>query len=139
VLGGVGIALSARCAHPEAAAALAMHIASPAIQSDVYARAGGQPAHAPAWDCTKLNAATRDFFTATRTSIEQAILRPQIPGHRCFQPRAGELVHRYLWSTEMTARECLSAFTYLVDTLLPEWVGGAVGAALRAHAPRAAH
>jgi multiple sugar transport system substrate-binding protein len=136
LLGGVGLALSSRSAHPEQAAALARRVASPEVQCGLYARAGGQPAHGLAWASAEVNAITGAFFEATRQTIDHAVLRPRLPGHRCFQPRAGELLHRYLWSTDMTARECLAAYAYLVDTLLPEWTSS-TGAGLGMHAPGA--
>jgi multiple sugar transport system substrate-binding protein len=119
VLGGVGIALSARSRHPETAADLARHLVSPEVQAGIYVTAGGQPGHAAAWESESANSQVNDFFMATRRSMEQAFLRPRVPGHRLFQELAGEVVHKYIWSREFaTAGECLDAFNDLIDSLL---------------------
>jgi multiple sugar transport system substrate-binding protein len=117
VLGGVGLALSARSQNREAAAALAREIGSPAVQSGAYVRAGGQPGHGAAWDSPAANAMTRDFFRATRQTIEKALMRPRVPGHRRFQPEAGALIHDCIWKGAPAA-ECVAGFEALADSLL---------------------
>lgn len=119
VLGGVGVALSARSQNPGCAADLARHLVSPEIQSGIYVSSGGQPGHAVAWESECANKQVNDFFKATRLSMEQAFLRPRVPGHRRFQELASELVHKYIWARETaTAAECLSSFNNLIDSLL---------------------
>ncbi len=117
VLGGVGLALSARSKNREAAASLAREIGSPAVQSGTYVRAGGQPGHGAAWDSAEANQLTGDFFRATRRTIQQAFLRPRVPGHRRFQPQAGALVHDCIWNGE-PALGCVDAFEALAASLL---------------------
>ncbi len=117
VLGGVGLAVSARSRQREAAASLAREIGSPAVQSGRYVRAGGQPGHGAAWDSPEANALTGDFFHATRRTIQQAFLRPRVPGHRQFQPQAGALIHDCIWKDE-PAGECAAKFAALADRLL---------------------
>ena len=102
VLGGVGLALSARSAQRDAAAALAREIASPAVQCGIYTRSGGQPGHAAAWDSPEVNALTGGFFRHTRATMNQAFMRPRVPGHRDFQPQAGTLIHACIWTGTMT-------------------------------------
>lgn len=121
VLGGVGIALSARSEHREAAADLARLIASPEIQSGVYTDSGGQPGHAAAWESESVNKQTGNFFTATRETINHAFLRPRVPGHRRFQELAGELIHRFTWTETITADQCLKDYDELVESLLGKW------------------
>jgi multiple sugar transport system substrate-binding protein len=122
ILGGVGIALSARSQYPETAADLARHLVAPEIQAGIYVDSGGQPGHAAAWESAAANAQVKDFFTATRNSMEQAFVRPRVPGHRLFQELAGELVHKYIWSREIdSAAQCLSSYNDLVDSLLGDW------------------
>lgn len=123
VLGGVGIALSARSRHAELAADLARLVASRDMQRGLYASSGGQPGHAAAWDSTTVNGFVDDFFTATRRTIEQAFLRPRVAGHRRFQVLAGELVHRFIWERDLSADRCLEQFATLVESLLPDWNG----------------
>jgi multiple sugar transport system substrate-binding protein len=118
VLGGVGLALSARSRNLEAAASLAREIASPAVQSGTYVRCGGQPGHGAAWDSPEANSLTGDFFLATRRTIEEAFMRPRLPGHRRFQPEAGALIHDCIWDGGMTPKQCAAAFAKLAADLL---------------------
>jgi multiple sugar transport system substrate-binding protein len=121
VLGGVGMALSSRAAHPDSAAALAYEIASPGAQSGIYAYSGGQPGHALAWESPEVNAMVGSFFTSTRETMNHAFMRPRVNGHRRFQPAAGELIHKCIWTDELPVRECLTEFGKLVESLLPDW------------------
>ena len=125
VLGGVGIALSARSANREAAADLARQIASPEMQAGLYATSGGQPAHAAAWESPEVNQLARNFFTSVRETMNGAMMRPRVAGHRRFQELAGELIHRFLWTQELTPRECLAQCRQLVTSVL---LPGAIGA-----------
>ncbi|HZF16132.1 MAG TPA: hypothetical protein VE046_09345 [Steroidobacteraceae bacterium] len=118
VLGGVGLALSARSSQRAAAADLARSIGGSQAQSGIYVNTGGQPGHAAAWDSPRANAQVGGFFRATRRTIEQAFMRPRVAGHRQFQPLAGELIHRFIWLGESSAETCLQAFDRLVDALL---------------------
>lgn len=121
VLGGVGLALSARCANRDVAADLASHIASPGVQAGIYANSGGQPGHAGAWESAAVNEQTGNFFMATRRSMEQAFVRPRVTGHRRFQPLAGELIHRFIWTEGQSADRCLDEFARLAELLLADW------------------
>jgi multiple sugar transport system substrate-binding protein len=122
VLGGVGIALSSLSDHRDAAAGLARRIASPGVQSGIYATSGGQPGHAAAWRSSEVNELVEDFFIATRQTIDQAFLRPRVPGHRRFQVLAGELVHRYIWTQQISAKECMNEYDKLIDDHLGDWL-----------------
>jgi len=118
VLGGVGLSLSAKSPQRDAAASLAREIASREAQCGIYVRNGGQPGHGAAWDSPEANALTGDFFTSTRGTMNQAFMRPRVPGHRAFQPRAGELIHACLWTDAMPVRECIAGYRGLVESLL---------------------
>jgi multiple sugar transport system substrate-binding protein len=120
VLGGVGLALSARSQQCADAADLAREIASSDAQSGIYAQSGGQPGHAAAWDSSSVNAQTGDFFRATRATIDQAFMRPRVPGHRQFQPLAGERIHRFIWGEQDDAGRCVADFSRLADSLLAD-------------------
>ncbi|WP_437223707.1 ABC transporter substrate-binding protein [Planctomicrobium sp. SH661] len=91
-IGGTGIGVSSRCQHPEAAAAFALRVANGPWQRSLYFEAGGQPAHAAAWDDDAVNKASNNFFRNTRRTIEQAFLRPRYNGYIDFQYRAGEMI-----------------------------------------------
>jgi multiple sugar transport system substrate-binding protein len=121
VLGGVGMALSSQSRVQDAAAGLAREIASPAVQSGIYVRSGGQPGHGSAWDSKEADALVGGFFSATRATMNQAFLRPRVPGHRQFQPLAGALVHECIWNDAISTRECVNEFEKLAESLLPDW------------------
>jgi multiple sugar transport system substrate-binding protein len=115
VLSGAGLALSTPSANRQAAAELARHIASPDIQSGLYAAAGGQPAHAAAWQSVEVNAQTGWFFVATRQTIDGAFMQPRIKTRRRFQSRAGALIEEFIWTRATSADACLEEFQRLVD------------------------
>jgi multiple sugar transport system substrate-binding protein len=121
VLGGVGLALSARCPNREIAADLARHIASRDVQRGLYASSGGQPGHAAAWESAEVNAPTGQFFAATRPTIDDAFVRPRVSGHRRFQPLAGALIHKFIGTREGSADACLQEYERLADVLLADW------------------
>jgi multiple sugar transport system substrate-binding protein len=121
VLGGVGLALSIGGASRAGAAELACRIAGRDAQCGLYASSGGQPGHAAAWVSDAVNAQTNGFFAATRATIEQAFVRPRVPGHRRFQPLAGEVVHRCIWN-QLPVDAALAELDRLADELLADWV-----------------
>jgi len=121
VLGGAGLALSSRSAHVGAAADLARTIASAEIQAGVYTTSGGQPGHAAAWSAPGANHCVSGFFRDTRTTMEQAFMRPRVPGHRRFQELAGLLIHDVLWQPDRSVQDGLNAFNRLTDEFLPDW------------------
>jgi multiple sugar transport system substrate-binding protein len=95
-LGGAGLAISARSAHPEIAARYAEFVASPRIQSTLYTDSGGQPGHRSAWEDGGVNNSTGDFFRNTLPALDRAFLRPRYHGHMHFQDNAGAPVRDYL-------------------------------------------
>jgi len=122
VLGGVGVAVSALSAQRDLAADLARTLVLPEVQAGMYVDAGGQPGHAAAWESEVANRQVGDFFLATRASMDQAFLRPRVPGHRRFQELAGELVHKYIWGQAIgSARDFLAAYNELAEALLGDW------------------
>jgi multiple sugar transport system substrate-binding protein len=124
VLGGVGIALSSLSEYRDVAADLARRIASAEVQSGIYVTSGGQPGHAAAWQSDAVNGLVEDFFLATRETINQAFLRPRVTGHRRFQVLAGELVYRYLWSGDISAKDCMREYDKLIDAHLADCLIG---------------
>ncbi len=96
ILGGAGVAISARTRYPEIAAAYAAYVASPEIQKGVYFDGGGQPGHRAAWLDDRVNAASSDFYKDTLASLDSAYLRPRYNGFMEAQERSGELVHHWL-------------------------------------------
>lgn len=89
-LGGTGIAVSAFTRHPAEAVDFAYWIAGGAVQKADYARSGGQPGHADAWEDESVNASTSDFYRGTRATLESAWVRPRHNGYMPFQQGASE-------------------------------------------------
>ncbi len=77
LLGGAGIAVSARTRHPQQCIDYAYWLASAAVQEGVYYDAGGQPGNAVAWDSDRTNEDSLDFFRGTRATLEGAYVRPR--------------------------------------------------------------
>jgi multiple sugar transport system substrate-binding protein len=100
VLGGAGLAISARTKHPEIAADFASYAASGPIQSGVYVASGGQPGHIDAWTSDDVNGYCGNFFADTLEAIESAYLRPRYLGFMEFQEQSGILLHHALFSGE---------------------------------------
>lgn len=89
-LGGTGIAVSAFSEHGQAAVDFAYWIASGDVQRGPYARTGGQPGHAAAWEDAAVNAAASNFYAATRRTLESAWVRPRHNGYMAFQQSASD-------------------------------------------------
>lgn len=87
-LGGTGMAISARTAHPEAALDFAYWVCSADVQRGPYVAAGGQPGHSMAWEDDAANALTADFYRGTRATLEGANLRARHDGYMGFQHRS---------------------------------------------------
>jgi len=92
-LGGTGIAVSAFSQSQEAAIDFAYFLASGEVQRGSYAASGGQPGHAAAWDDDGVNAATSDFYRATRKTLETAWVRPRHDGYMAFQQAASDSIN----------------------------------------------
>jgi multiple sugar transport system substrate-binding protein len=99
-LGGTGIAVSARTAHPEEAIAFVYWLASGEVQKGPYAAAGGQPGHAAAWEDEAVNAPTGGFYRNTRATLEGGYVRPRHDGYMAFQAEASERINQALRSGE---------------------------------------
>ncbi|MBA2961017.1 MULTISPECIES: carbohydrate ABC transporter substrate-binding protein [Ramlibacter] len=99
-LGGTGIAVSARGAHTQEALDFALWVAGPQAQSGPYVASGGQAGHARAWEDDGANAATHDFYRATRRTLEGAWVRPRHDGYMPYQDAASERLMAGLRGTE---------------------------------------
>lgn len=91
-LGGTGIAISSKTAHPKLCTEFALWIAGEECQSGLYAEANGQPGNALAWSNPAVNAATLDAYYNTRLTHETAWLRPRHDGYMQFQEEGSEIV-----------------------------------------------
>lgn len=77
ILGGAGIGISAKTAHPEEALRFARWIASHEVQSGIYLEGNGQPANRHAWLAQANDPAAAGFFNGGFRTIENAWIRPR--------------------------------------------------------------
>ena len=102
-LGGTGIAVSAFSKRIGQAIDYAYWVASAPVQKTIYAISGGQPSHAAAWEDSKVNAATHDFYRDTRKTLEGAWVRPRHDGYMAFQEAASQRLNQGLLSRQSPA------------------------------------
>ena len=92
VLGGTGIAITARAApSPELLDHLA-HLMHPSTQAGFIPAHDGQPSARSAWGDAGVNDDWGGFYAATAATAEHALLRPRFDGYIAFQTRAAALV-----------------------------------------------
>ena len=91
-LGGTGIAISARTAHPELCTRFALWLASAEVQRGLYANHNGQPGNARAWGDAAVNAAVGNAYAQTRLTHEAAWLRPRHKGYMAFQEAGSHIL-----------------------------------------------
>lgn len=96
VLGGAGLGISARSAHPEAALNYARFLCGSAYQSGAYVRAGGQPASRSAWRDAESDRLASGFFSGTLKTLDNAYLRPTYNGYLRHFRAAGVKIASYL-------------------------------------------
>lgn len=96
VLGGAGLAVTANGRWPEEAAAFAAWVAGAEAQRDVVCAYEGQPASAGVWGDPSADRLVGGFFTATRATIDRAVIRPREPWWPRFQEEAGERLAQLL-------------------------------------------
>ena len=92
-LGGAGIAVSSQTVNARAAMDFAQFAASPEVQKGIYFQAGGQPGYRKAWLDDAVNAASSNFFRDTLQTLDEALLRPQLPGYMGFQDAGSPVAH----------------------------------------------
>lgn len=95
IIGGAGIGVSARTAHPAEAVRAVELLMSRRFQRDM-ALALGQPGRRSVWQDGEVNRASRNFFANTLSTIEQGYIRPRHPGWVPRQDRAGEVLEHHL-------------------------------------------
>ena len=96
VLGGAGLAISARCKELSAAVDYAVWVASAECQKTIYVHSGGQPGNRKAWIDPAINEISNHFFEATLPTLEQAFLRPRFAGFVEFQTQASFVISNFL-------------------------------------------
>ena len=96
VLGGAGIAVSAKSKYLNESAQYIAWICSAEIQRSVYVMEQGQPANFVAWKSDFANGLTNNFFFNTMDTLMNAFVRPRYSGWPEFQKYLGEVLHAYL-------------------------------------------
>jgi multiple sugar transport system substrate-binding protein len=91
-LGGTGIAISARTAHPQLCTRFALWLASAEVQRGLYSANNGQPGNARAWGDAAVNATVGNAYINTRLTHEAAWLRPRHKGYMAFQEAGSHIV-----------------------------------------------
>ena len=114
LLGGAGVAVSARSRSQAEAIDHAFWLASAAVQTGVYFDGGGQPGNSVAWDDDRTNKQTLDFFRGTRATLEGAYLRPRTPNYIDLQDRLSPLVTRAL-AGELSDAQCVRQLNELTQ------------------------
>jgi multiple sugar transport system substrate-binding protein len=105
ILGGAGLAVSAKSNAIQIAVEYATWVASAECQKTIYVESGGQPGNRRAWTDPSVNEVSNHFFEDTLTTLERAYLRPRFPGFIDFQTEASSLISQFLkggWSSSDT-------------------------------------
>lgn len=122
VLGGAGIAVSAKCANPGAALDFCTFVSSRNCQTYLYGVCGGQPASKSAWHDPQLNSISNKFFERTSASVWTAYVRPRYAGYVELQRTAGALIIEFL-RQEATVTATLEGLDTLYRRSLPALLG----------------
>ena len=96
ILGGVGLAVSAKSKHAEIAVTYTSYVAKGETQEGIYTKNGGQPGNLLAWQSAVNNGLCNNFFNNTLKTMEMAYVRPQHPGWNQFQEKGAALLHNGL-------------------------------------------
>ncbi|HYC70330.1 MAG TPA: extracellular solute-binding protein [Opitutaceae bacterium] len=115
VLGGAGLAISARTRHAAEASRYAQFVASPEIQRTLYTHSGGQPGHRTAWLDAENNRLTHGYFERLLPVLDRAWLRPRHDGYLRFQEDGAHVVQGALRGT-LPAGEALARLDELHRT-----------------------
>jgi len=94
IMGGVGLAVSAKTEHAQLAVEYLAFVASAEMQKTLFTAKGGQPGNLVAWQCEHNNALCGDFFDNTLSTMQNAYVRPNHPGWNHFQELGAELIHQ---------------------------------------------
>ncbi|MCM2679712.1 ABC transporter substrate-binding protein [Echinimonas agarilytica] len=96
MLGGTGIAISAKSKNIEEAVEFVKYIASAHVQNTVFFTSGGQPGHRSAWTNEAHDQLCSSFFKDTLPTLDRAFVRPRYNGYLEFQDHVGDPIQEYL-------------------------------------------
>jgi len=97
-LGGTGIAISNKSKNKDLALEYSYWIAGSECQQTIFYSSGGQPGNSDAWENDTINLETNNFFKNTRSTLDQAWVRPRHNGYMNFQDESGNIINEYLQS-----------------------------------------
>jgi multiple sugar transport system substrate-binding protein len=116
MIGGVGLAISARSEYPEVAAAFVEMTASPAFQRTTFFLNGGQPGHRSAWLDPEVNRISNGFFADTLQTLDLGSMRPRFDGYIAFQEQAGGMIRDFLISGDSNRKELIRRLNMLFQS-----------------------
>ncbi|MGD9328645.1 MAG: extracellular solute-binding protein [Cyclobacteriaceae bacterium] len=93
LLGGVGLAISAYARNKKECAEFMQFFLRDEILSGCYFENNGQPSLLSSWNSGVLNKESKNFFAHTMASMNNAFVRPRIPGFNKFQESAARYLH----------------------------------------------
>ena len=117
ILGGVGLAVSAKCAYPQWAISYAEYVSSEGTQTGIFAKNGGQPANLVAWQDNDNNGLCSNFFRDTLKTMQRVYVRPRHNLWNLFQEKGAEILHEGLVNmrpSEQIMKELNDRYKYLV-------------------------
>jgi len=88
-IGGTAVGLSRNCKDQPAALAFIAFLLSDVAQREIIPAHYGQPALLSGWHDAAVDARFNGFFSATRSTIDSAWIRPRLPGYPNFQKQLG--------------------------------------------------
>ena len=103
-VGGTGLGLSRVTKHPAEALRFLAFAASDRAQQQLIPSRHGQPAATLAWHDPEIDDRFNGFFSATRSSIEAAWVRPRYRGYIDFQAKAGQIAAEGLAADDSAAK-----------------------------------
>ncbi|MEM6381410.1 MAG: extracellular solute-binding protein [Pseudomonadota bacterium] len=113
VLGGTGLAISARCTPNKDLLDHLAWLMKADVHTTMIPRHGGQPSARVAWEDEGLNSRWNRFYANCLTTAERACVRPRFDGYIAFQTIAAERIRQALRAREDPERT--------LDTLRGLW------------------
>jgi len=119
ILGGAGLAISAKTKHLEACLDFTRLVLSTDIQKGAYYQNGGQPAHLAAWLDKTNNENCAGFFSDTIDTMNNAFVRPRPHGFNRFQEQAADFIHIQIQGNESVTK-IIQELNTLYQTIVNE-------------------
>lgn len=113
MIGGVGLAISSQCKHPEIAAQFLGFTLSGEFQCHGYVDHFGQPGYRSAWLDEHVNEQAMNFYHDTLTTMDLGSMRPRFDGYIGFQEKAGNMIRGFF----MDERKDDEAFIHTLNGL----------------------